>query len=110
MEGNLHLKIDWASLIVGGKFTIFALLYFVFEGQFSNFKPPGELYLEGRFNREFFTLPVWGAYIWRGLFSEFYGIFCSDKSDVDMLCKKKLFPEMRNFWHLATCFTYFLNK
>jgi len=24
-------------------------------------------------NRGFFALPVWGAYIWRGLFSEFYG-------------------------------------
>ena len=23
MEGNLHFKIDWASLILGGKFTIF---------------------------------------------------------------------------------------
>ena len=29
---------------------------------------------EGRFNGGFFALPVWGAYIWRGLFSEFYGI------------------------------------
>ena len=25
MEGNLHVKIDWASLIVGRKFTVFAL-------------------------------------------------------------------------------------
>ena len=31
MEGNLHFKIDWASLIVGRKFTIFALFYFVFN-------------------------------------------------------------------------------
>ena len=23
----------------------------------------------------FFALPVWGAYLWRGLFSEFYGIW-----------------------------------
>ena len=27
MEGNLRLKIDWASLIVGSRFTIFALFY-----------------------------------------------------------------------------------
>ena len=26
-EGNLHFTIDWASLIVGSKFTIFALFY-----------------------------------------------------------------------------------
>ena len=34
----------------------------------------GGLYLGRRFNGEFFALPGWGAYIWRGLFSEFYGI------------------------------------
>ena len=27
----------------------------------------GFLYLEGLFNKRFFTLPVWGAYTWRGL-------------------------------------------
>ena len=27
-------KIDWASLIVGRKFPVFALFYFVFEGNF----------------------------------------------------------------------------
>ena len=31
---------------------------------------PGGLYLEGRFNGEFFALPDWGAYIWRGLYME----------------------------------------
>ena len=31
-EGNLHFQMVWASLIVESKFTIFALLYFVFEG------------------------------------------------------------------------------
>ena len=39
-EGNLHLKIDWASLIVGSKFTVFALFYFVFEGNFPSTSPP----------------------------------------------------------------------
>ena len=34
MEGNLRFKIDWASFIVERKFTVFALLYFVFEGNF----------------------------------------------------------------------------
>ena len=54
-EGNLRFKIDWASLIVGRKCTVFALFYFVFEG---NFQVPDPR----------------RAYIWRGLFSEFYGI------------------------------------
>ena len=33
-EGKLHFTIDWASLIVGSKLTIFALFYFVFEAIF----------------------------------------------------------------------------
>ena len=75
----MRFKIDWANLIVGSKFTVFALFYFVFGGQFSTYNPPGVLYLEGRFDGGFFALPVGGAYIWRGytwrgLFSDFYGI------------------------------------
>ena len=66
MEGNLRFKIGWDSLIVGRKFTVFALFYFVCEGKFQVQAPRG-LYLEGRFNGGFFALPVWGAYIWRGL-------------------------------------------
>ena len=30
----------------------------------------GGLYSEGRFNGGFLALPVWGAYIWRGLYME----------------------------------------
>ena len=30
----MRLKIDWASLIVGSKFIVFALFYFGFEGNF----------------------------------------------------------------------------
>ena len=33
-EGNLCFKNDWASLIVGSEFTVFALFYFVYEGNF----------------------------------------------------------------------------
>ena len=39
MEGNLRFKIDWASLIVGSKFTVFALFYFVFEDNFPSTSP-----------------------------------------------------------------------
>ena len=70
----MRFKIDWASLIVGRKFTVFALFSFVFEGNYQVQAPAGALYLEGRFNGGFFALRVWGAYIWRGLFSEFYGM------------------------------------
>ena len=42
-------QIDWASL--GRKFTVFALFFFVFEGNFQVQAP-------------------WGAYIWRGDLTE----------------------------------------
>ena len=41
MEENLRLQIDWTSLIVGSKFTVFTLFYFVFEGNFPSTSPPG---------------------------------------------------------------------
>ena len=41
MEGNLCFEIDWASVIVGIKFTVFALFYSVFEGNFQVEAPPG---------------------------------------------------------------------
>ena len=73
----MRFKIDRASLVVGSKFTIFALFCFVW-GQFSKYKSPGGLYLEARFNGGFLCyrfegLIFGGAYTWRGLFSEFYG-------------------------------------
>ena len=81
MEGNLRFKIDWANLLVGRKFTVFFRFLFLFiRGQFPSTSPPGGLHLEGRFNGGFFALRVWGAlvfggaYTWRGLFSEFYGV------------------------------------
>ena len=44
MKGNLCFKIDWPSLIVGGKFTVFALFYFVFEGNFPRTNPGGLIF------------------------------------------------------------------
>ena len=55
MEGNLRFKIDWGSLIVRRKFTVFVLFYYVFEGNFQ-VQAPG------------------GVYIWRGDLTE--GFLC----------------------------------
>ena len=75
MKGKLSLKTDCATLIVGRKFTVFCMLCFtLYLRAISKYKPPGSFYLEGRINGGFFALRVWGAYTWRGLFSEFYGI------------------------------------
>ena len=43
-EGNLRFKIDLASLIFGRKFTVFALFYFVFEGNFQVQSPGGLIF------------------------------------------------------------------
>ena len=64
-EENLRFKIDWASLIVGREFTVFALFYFVFEGNFQVQAPGGLIFG-----------PVWGvifggACTWRGYFRNF---------------------------------------
>ena len=74
----MRFKIDWASLIVGRKFTVFASFYFVFEGNFQVEAPQGAHIrrgdvTEGFLRYEFVGLIFGGAYRRRGLFSEFYG-------------------------------------
>ena len=68
-EENLCFQIDWASLMAGWKFTVFALFYFVFEGNFQ-VQASGGGGWGGRFKGGFFALRVLGAYIWRGLYME----------------------------------------
>ena len=76
-EGNLCFKIDWAGLIVGRKFTVFALFYCIKLRAISTYKPPciwrGDL-TEGFLRYEFGGFIFGRAYTWRGLFSEFYGM------------------------------------
>ena len=78
--GNLCFKIDWASLIAGSKFTFFALFYFVFEGNFPSTSPRGAYIWRGDLTEGFLHYRFGGlifgrAYTWRGLFSEFYGMY-----------------------------------
>ena len=79
MERNLRFKIDWASLIAGSKFTVFALFYFAFEGNNPSRSPWGAYIRRGDFTEGFLRyrfggVIFGGAYTWRGLLSEFYGI------------------------------------
>ena len=73
MEGNSRFKVDWASLIVGRKFTVIALIYFVSEDNFQVHASAG--LTDGLLRYEFGGLIFGGAYAWRGLFSGFYGMF-----------------------------------
>ena len=75
----MRFKIDWASLIAGNKSTIFALFYYIFEGNFPSTSPQGAYIWRGNLTEGFLRyrfggLIFGGAYTWRGLFSEFYGI------------------------------------
>ena len=68
----MRFKIDWASLIVGRKFAVFASFYFVFEGNFQ-VQAPGRAY-------------IWPeAYTWKGLFSEFYGNLLDTMTKADVI-------------------------
>ena len=76
---NLHFKIDWASLTVGIKFTVFALFYFEFEGNFPSTSSPRAYNWKGDLTEGFLRyrlggLIFGGAYTLRGLFLEFYSI------------------------------------
>ena len=74
----MRFKIDRASHIVGRKFTVFALFCFVFGGNFQVQARGAYIrrcdLTEGFLRYEFGGLVFGGAYSWRGLFSEFYGI------------------------------------
>ena len=75
----MRFKADWVNLIVGSKFTVFALFYFVFEGNFPSTSPRGAYIWRGDLTEGFLCyrfggLIFGGTYTWRGLFSEFDGI------------------------------------
>ena len=77
-RGKFAFKIDWASLILGRKFTVF-LCFTLYLRAISKYKPPRGPYIwrgdltEGFLRYEFGGLIFGGAYTYRGLFSEFYG-------------------------------------
>ena len=60
----MRFKIDWASLVVGSKFTVFALFYSVFEGNFPSTSPWGAYIWRGDLTEGFLRYRFWGAYFW----------------------------------------------
>ena len=99
----MRFKFDWASLIFGKKLTVFALFFFVFEGNFQRQAPVGvdyeqslfflplaractgrkretarslqwELIFGGAIERRVFCVTSLGGLYKEGLFSEFYCI------------------------------------
>ena len=61
----MRFKISWASLIAGSKCTVFALFYFVFEGNFQ-VQALGELIFEGVILRKVFCVTSLGGLYMKG--------------------------------------------
>ena len=78
-EGNLRFKIDWASFIFGINLP-FLLCFPLYLRAIFQVQAPGGAYIwrgdltEGFLRYRFGGLIFGGAYTWRVLFSEFYGI------------------------------------
>ena len=67
--------IGLALYIVEGKFTVFALFYFVFEDNFPNIRPRGAYTWRGDFNGGFFALPDWEAYVHGGRYFRNFTVY-----------------------------------
>ena len=77
-EGNLRFKIDWASLIVGSTFTVFALFYFVFEGNFPSTSSRGADIWRGDLTEVFFFwVTDWGGLIHGGAYFRNFTVYLS---------------------------------
>ena len=76
----MRFKIDWASLIVGSKFIVLALLYFVFEGNFLSTSPQGAYIWSGDLQGSFCVTGLGGIYleglIHGGAYFRNFVIFC----------------------------------
>ena len=98
-EGYLRFKIDWASPTVGSKCTVLALFYFVFEGNFPSTSPRGAYIWRGDLTEclryRFGGLIFGGAYTWRGLFSEFYGMYIGERGDGQYITKLAVYDICR---------------
>ena len=66
----MRFKIDWASLIAGRKFTVSALFYFVFEGNFPGTSPRGNIF-RGDLTEGFLRCRFGGLYL-EGVIDRFH--------------------------------------
>ena len=72
--GKFAFQNQLGLLAVGRKFTIFALFTLYLRAN-SKYKPPrGLIFERGDLTEGFLRYDFGGAFIWMGLFSEFYGI------------------------------------
>ena len=63
----MGLQIDWASLIVGSKFTVFVLFSLYLRAIFQVQAPGGAYIWRGEVTEGVFASPVWGGLYLEGL-------------------------------------------
>ena len=102
LRRDIRFDIDWASLIVGRKFTVLALFYFVFEGNFPSTSPRGAYIWRSDLVEGFLRYRFGGAYIWRGLYMErhwscFLSSVVTDAEDGHGLKLEKIGPTFSKF-------------
>ena len=72
----MRFKIDWASLINRRKFIVFALFYFVFEGNFQVQAPQGAYIRRGDLTEGFLRYEFGGLIFGGAYFRNFTVCFC----------------------------------
>ena len=88
----MRFKINWTSLIVGSKFTFFALFFFVFEGNFPSTSPRDAYIWRGDLTEGFLRyrlggLTFGGAYFRNFTVSVFHVLDSPDLSDLSLETK-----------------------
>ena len=71
----MRFKIDWASLIDGSKFTVFASFYFVFEGNFPSTSPRGAYIWSGDLTEGILHYRF-GGHIFGGAYFRNFTVYC----------------------------------
>ena len=75
----MRFETDWASLIVGSKFTVFALFYFVFEGKFQVQVPRGAYIRRGDLTEGFLRYDF-GGLLFGGAYFRNFTVFLNNQN------------------------------
>ena len=92
----MRFKIDRASLIVGSKFTVFALFYFVFEGNFPSTSPRGAYIWRGDLTEGFCVTGLGGLYLEGLIFGILHNFFISILNEL-LVVANDSFPNKKVF-------------
>ena len=80
----MRFELDWASLIVGSKFTVFALFYFAFEGNLPSTSAQGAYIRRGDLT-EGFLCYRFGGLIYGGTYFRNFTVGKNGNSSAELL-------------------------